>query len=69
MHLTLKRVEDPESLEVWLVGCKWWGHPRGYREWRGGLECGTVAGWTWGEYLAFLKVDLSNKSFVSFKGY
>ena len=36
---------------------------------RGGLECGTVAGWTWGEYLAFLKVDLSNKSFVSFKGY
>jgi hypothetical protein len=29
MHLTLKRLEAPESLEVWFGG--WWEHPHGDR--------------------------------------
>jgi hypothetical protein len=46
MHLTLKRLEAPGSLEVWWVGV-------GGRDilvvtevWGGGMGCGTVRGWT-----------------------
>ncbi|KRY62928.1 hypothetical protein T4D_14887 [Trichinella pseudospiralis] len=37
MHLTLKRLEAPESLEVWWSGGQ---------EYRGGIGCGSVEGWT-----------------------
>jgi hypothetical protein len=49
MHLTLKRLEGLGSLKVW------WGEGCGVeggnilletREWGGGMECGTVGGWT-----------------------
>jgi hypothetical protein len=44
MHLTLKRLEVPGSLEVrWGWG---WGHPQGDRMCRGGMGYGTVGGWT-----------------------
>ena len=41
MHLTLKRLEAPETLEVWLG--RGWEHPHGGRGvggWRRGLEAG-----------------------------
>jgi hypothetical protein len=34
MHLTLKRLEDPGSGEVWWGGSRGWRHPHGYREGR-----------------------------------
>jgi hypothetical protein len=50
MHLTLKRLEAPGSLEVRWGGVwgLWGGNPHGYRGWGGGMGCGTVRGWTWG---------------------
>ena len=47
MHLTLKRLETPGSLEVrWGGG---WGHPRGDRVgWGRGVGCGTVRGFMGG---------------------
>jgi hypothetical protein len=43
MHLTLKRLDAPGSLEVkWGVGL---GHPHGDREWAGDVGCGAVRGW------------------------
>jgi hypothetical protein len=43
-HLTLKRLEAPESLEVrWGGG---WEHPRGDGVgWREGVGCGEVGWW------------------------
>jgi hypothetical protein len=44
MHLTLKRLKAPGSLEVrWDMG---WGHPRGDEVGRGGdVRCGADGGW------------------------
>ena len=44
MHLTLKRLEAPGSLEVrWGGGL---GHPQGDKErWGGRMGCGAVGGW------------------------
>jgi hypothetical protein len=44
IHLTLKRLEAPGSLEVrWGRG---WGHPCEDRIWwGGGMGCGAVGGW------------------------
>ena len=40
MHLSLKRLEAPGSLEVrWGGG---WGHPHGDKGWGGGVGCGTI---------------------------
>jgi hypothetical protein len=44
MHLTLKRLEAPGSLEV-LWGRRGWGHPHGDRGQGRGMGCGTVRGW------------------------
>jgi hypothetical protein len=44
MHLTLKRLEASESLEVrWVGGGDIHMETEG---WGGGMECGTVGGWT-----------------------
>jgi hypothetical protein len=47
MHLTLKGLEAPGSIEVrWGEG---WGHPLGDRvRWGGGMGCGAVRGWVGG---------------------
>jgi hypothetical protein len=44
MHLTLKRLEAPGSLEIrWGGG---WGHPPGdWVGWGGGVGCGADKGW------------------------
>jgi hypothetical protein len=42
MHLTLKRLEAPGSLEVRWGGR--WGHPMDAKGWRGGVGCGVVGG-------------------------
>ena len=44
MHLTLKRLEAPGSLEVrWGGG---WGHPRGDGVgWEGDVGCGALGAW------------------------
>jgi hypothetical protein len=46
IHLTLKRLEAPGSLEVrWGGG---WGHPSGDRVGLGGdVGCGAIRGWMW----------------------
>ena len=44
MHITLKRLEAPGSLEVrwgWVLG-----HPRGDRGREGGMGCRKVGWWT-----------------------
>jgi hypothetical protein len=43
MHLTLKRLEVPESLEVRQMGG--WGMHVETGRWRGGVGCGIVEGW------------------------
>jgi hypothetical protein len=43
MHLALKRLEVPGSLEVrWGRG---WEHPREKKVWDGGVECEADRGW------------------------
>jgi hypothetical protein len=46
MHLTLKRLKAPGSLEVRWGGWWEWAYPYGDREYGGGMGCGTVGGWT-----------------------
>jgi hypothetical protein len=52
MHLTLKRLEDSGSLEVWWGGGGGrgrgggWGHPRGDSGSGGSMGYGPVRGWT-----------------------
>jgi hypothetical protein len=49
MHLTLKRLEAPGSLGVWLGGGgsgRWWGHAHGDRAQGRGMGSGTVRGCT-----------------------
>jgi hypothetical protein len=47
MHLTLKRLDAPRSLEVrWGVG---WDHPCGDGGWGGSMGSGTVGGWMVGD--------------------
>jgi hypothetical protein len=43
IHLTLKRLEAPESLEVRWDGE--WRHTLGDRRWGGGMGCGADRGW------------------------
>jgi hypothetical protein len=56
MHLTLKRLEAPGSLEVsWSRG---WGHPHGDRGLGRGMGCGTVGGGVgWGNKIWSVKVN------------
>jgi hypothetical protein len=56
MHLILKRLEAPGSLEVrWGGG---WGHPRGDKGWEEGMGCGSSGGWMWGKKIWSIKNKL-----------
>jgi hypothetical protein len=45
MHLTLKRLEAPGSLEFWQSGSGDIYEVMGAGEWRGGMGFGAVGGW------------------------
>jgi hypothetical protein len=48
MHLTLKKLEAKESLEIRWDGGLEWRHLHGDRVWGGCIGCGTVKRWTTG---------------------
>jgi hypothetical protein len=60
MHLTLKRLEAPRSIEVrWG---EWWGHPHGDKGWGGDMGYVTLRWWIGGNKIWNVKKRLIKKN-------